>query len=753
MRALFLRQSGLARLACALVLCAPTASRAVEPIRDFPFWQEYHEPHPFASPKENDVRAVAIDRDGTVWAATAAGVRFLDGTRWKTPPGGNEAGLSFSLHARSEGGVWVGSWNGILRATRGGVAPAAASGAAIAAIGGNEKVLYAGGPDGTWRLESGEWKPTKVSWARSISAFAVAPGGGLWIATGLGLFRHAANDAEDQSTDFHRPADILSSMQYSLAWGPGGTLWIGSTGGIDVYDGTRRVRSFIGGVGGMPNRHARSMAFDADGRLWVATPLGVARLDGDAWRLRHSRRWLLSDDARCVVIDGEGTAWIATAAGVSAIKRKRMTLADKADHYLAILRARHIRPPGLLGPAVLKQPGELEGSWVTDTDNDGSFTGQYIFAEACRSAVTHAEDARRNAEESFGALELLQTVTSTPHFIARTIVPTGATPQNDRNRTYTPEEAAEHRLRDSRFKLVENRWLPSADGKWLWKRDTSSDEAVGHMFAYAAYFDLVADANGRKRAADLTRKLIGGIIDNGFELKDIDGKPTRWGVWSPERLLRDPDWRAQRDHNAVEILSFLNAADHITGEKRFRDAARLLIDKHGYAFNASRPKVSAISELTHIDEDLLSMSYPSLMAYEKDPRLLELYQAGMRQWHPYIAEEHSPLYDFLFNRFSGEQVALDGAGFVLRDWPLDLVEWVVDNTKREDVTLDPRYDWDGLLTVQNLPPSEHGNVQWDHSPRKAIRGNGPLEEGTGIGWLLGYWMGRYYGFIGPPEKK
>jgi hypothetical protein len=104
--------------------------------------------------------------------------------------------------------------------------------------------------------------------------------------------------------------------------------------------------------------------------------------------LRHSRRWLLSDDARDVVIGRDGTAWVATAEGVDAIRKKAMTLEEKAAYFLELLRARHIRPPGLVGPAVLEKPGDLSRSFIEDDDNDGEHTGMYCAMESRRYAVT-----------------------------------------------------------------------------------------------------------------------------------------------------------------------------------------------------------------------------------------------------------------------------------------------------------------------------------------------------------------------------
>ncbi len=217
-----------------------------------------------------------------------------------------------------------------------------------------------------------------------------------------------------------------------------------------------------------------------------------------------------------------------------------------------------------------------------DDDNDGSYTGIYMVMESLRYAVTKDPQAKINADKAFDALEMLQTITETKGFVARTIIPGDWKKMADPNRTYTEQQAVEHRVRDPRYKPIENRWRPSSDGKWLWKGDTSSDEITGHMFSYLFYYDLAADKGRRERIKTLVAKIMDYIIDNGYELLDIDGKNTRWGVWSPEKLHNDPDWRVEAPINAFEILSFLKTALHITGDKKYQKEYLKLINQHGY---------------------------------------------------------------------------------------------------------------------------------------------------------------------------
>jgi hypothetical protein len=323
----------------------------------------------------------------------------------------------------------------------------------------------------------------------------------------------------------------------------------------------------------------------------------------------------------------------------------------------------------------------------------------------------------------------------------------------DRNRTYTPQQVATERVSDPRFKRVENRWRKSGDGKWLWKGDTSSDEITGHYFAYALYYDLVADEAERRRVAEHVRRITDYIIEGGYVLRDIDGQPTLWGVWSPEKLWNDPNWQPERGCNSVEILSFLAVANHVTGDERYLRELQELFDEHRYRELIMQPKLSAPSEFTYIDDQLLALSYRGLLAYDRDPRRRAVYLESLKRWFEVIRRDHSPLYAFTYGAIMGGDFGAAACVDYLRDAPLDMIEWTVDNREREDVRLTRLPVIEDLQVDRLLPPSERGICKWDSNPYQAVRGNGGYAESSGVHWLLPYWMGRYYGIITAPSPR
>lgn len=726
---------------------------------DTPFEQRNSEAYPIAGEgidaSAADVRAVEVDATGAVWAATKAGVYVLRDGKWTRQPG-VPTGPTYDVYVDDGSSVWIGAWDGLYRVTPTGTEKIAAVDGLVAVVCATTDGMMAMGPDGAWRSGGGAWRRIEQKWSSNVRDAALDSQGDLWIATGMGLYRVTPTGVRR----YHQETELISAELKSLVIEPPGgrlwpgCLWIGSWGGIDVYENGARVARFTGKEG-LPSYDVRALAFAPDGALWVGTALGVARYDGTAWSLLRSRRWLPSDDVRDMAIGKDGTVWVATGAGVSAIKHKTMTLADKAAHYLDVCLKRHVRPPGLVEKCLFPDPNDTSKWFPRDDDNDGQYTSMYLAAESLRFAVTQDPAARANADHAYQALEFLQTVTGTNGFVARTVVPSDWSKMADANETISLSEAVERRVRDPRYKPVETRWRPSADGKWLWKGDTSSDEITGHFMGYLFYYDLAADEAAKERVRGHVRKVMDCIIEGGYVLRDLDGTHTRWGVWSPELLNGDPEWSVERPINSFEILSFLKTTYHITGDAKYRKEYLNLIEKHGYGENVRHPKAYGLSERSYIDDELLALAAPGLLLYEDDPQLRALYLEGYTWAYGTVSKDASPFFDFVFGLVGGKTWDRQAGLAFLRDAPLDLRQWKIDNSDREDIALVRRPMLEPLQTGRMLPPSERGVMRWDKNPWEAVSGDSCDEKGSlessGVFWLLPYWMGRYCGFIQAPK--
>ena len=254
----------------------------------------------------------------------------------------------------------------------------------------------------------------------------------------------------------------------------------------------------------------------------------------------------------------QGEVIVKTPAGFGRLRRVPTTLDQKMSLIDDTLQHYHLREPGLVGEINLNEPGKLDSGHVQHSnDNDGLWTSLYVAAEAFRYGATGDPQAKKNARRSLESLMFLERITGIPGFVARSVVPI----ENDR-RKYGGE------------------WHRSADEKWWWKGDTSSDEVDGHYFAYSIYYDTTADEAEKKEIAAYVERITDHILDHGLYYVGPPGKPTTWGVSAPEKLNHDLEWIGDRGLNSLEILSHLKVASRLVGKPRYAEVAKELIEKH-----------------------------------------------------------------------------------------------------------------------------------------------------------------------------
>jgi hypothetical protein len=480
-----------------------------------------------------------------------------------------------------------------------------------------------------------------------------------------------------------------------------------------------------------------------DGTLWIGSKSGLftRKPSEERWRLFHSRRWLLNDDVTDLSVNQDGAVSALTPSGISRLVPQSQTLAAKIDAIEAIIRQHHVRD-GLITSIVVNKPGDIQSGYVQpDNDNDGLWTSLYVAAETFRFGVTRQPVAKANAWQSLKALMFLEEVSGIPGFCARSFLPRSAP------------------------KPKGGEWYESKDGKWWWKADTSSDEVVGHYFAYAIYYDIAADAQEKEAIRKVVARITDHIVDHGYYYVGPPGKPTTWGVWAPEKLNRDFRRVGDRGLNSLEILDFLKVAQHITGNAKYEEAAKELIDKHGYAANTILEKTIWPPIVNHSDDELGFLSYYPLLWYERDTDLRRYYLASIERAWRIEKPEINPLFDFIYasalqastwkqpdKRPSQAIVAParydhDACVNWFKEVPSDLFEWTVQNSKREDLP-DHKVSRHRQPTSSFvLPIAERPLMRWNGDPYELDGGNGGRVRDDGTFILLPYWMGRYHRFL------
>lgn len=580
-----------------------------------------------------------------------------------------------------------------------------------------------------------------------------------------GLFENGARLLPKAGSRSWAPADVKGA-----AYDSRGRLWFCSPQGVGVREGANW--SLYSTEDGLPWDECTALAPAPDGSVWLGTTRGAIHFDGKTWEYRQGRRWLPDDYVKAVVVDAQGTAWFATAKGIGKIKQVPMTLAQKAKFFEDEIDLRHRRTEYEYVLEVhLAAPGDKSKWTQHDSDNDGLWTSMYGAGECYAYAATKDPKAKVRAKKAYEAMRFLWTVTQggTPPapkgYISRTVLPASAGDPNAKN--YTPEkDRVFQATRDRMWKIMNPRWPRSADGKWYWKADTSSDELDGHYFFYALYYDLVAkgDAAEEARVREHVDALTSHIIDHNFQLVDHDGKVTRWGDFSPESLNFDFRWADDRPLDSFSILSYLKTAEHVTGDKKYAAAAKLLIEKHGYAVNAMMNKHHmGQGGGNQSDDEMALMMLYNLLRYETDPRLREVYGVVLRRRWEVEEPELNPVFNYLAgaalkgltyqDSHRVEQLTLDGTWLeesadTLRRFPLDRVNWRVQNSHRKDLRLLPRGNGRGARKDGRVLPIDERYVNhWNHDPWRLDQGGNGQELASGASFLLPYYMGLYHGFV------
>ena len=524
---------------------------------------------------------------------------------------------------------------------------------------------------------------------------------------------------------------------------------------VVVGQGSEGVKGIVVDAGGTPRMqtvasfaadrvplwNARAAARASDGGFVVATDAGAYRVmergQGPEWRVYGQERWLPSEDVRALATDptvADGPVWFATAGGLATVTAKRVTLEEKLAPFVERVVQRHDRD-GAVADSHLTRKGDLASNVPWDSDNDGSWTSYWLLAECFRWKVTQAPDAKAHFDRSLEAMLRLRDVTGTKFFVARSVI------------------RKEGCLLDDCAQPDDGLWFTSPDGKWWVKDDTSNDEVVAHTFMMGHAYDLCADDAQKAAIADHVAGIVGGIMDHGWQLlRHDESRVTTYGQFDPAYVNGIAGIAADGGVRAAEILAGLTLAHHMTGEARFLDGKRALIEQHQYDVAVETLWDHPLHQGNDDGNEMGTEAYFTLLRYEPDPALRAQWASGWRKTWKGALERQQGAWWTLVDAVVGEPDAdLGVAARWLRLAPADMIRWDMHNAQRHDLVAAPSPSKDGSVRSDGriLPYDERRCDRWNTDQFRVDGGMGATVEMDGADVLAPYWMGRYYGLIAP----
>lgn len=704
-------------------IAASQVEQSKHPVRDDVFLQEIG--RKVSAPAS--LSAVAVF-EKSVFVGSARGLHRLEG---EGLVGVDAVQNPVNRLVAAKGALWVLTSQGLLRYSSNSWTKISAEPVADLCEHAGEVVVAKG--QGLWRLRGNELEPllnvqSPFPMTRIVShneTLYVHGPGRLTIFDGERIgARNVWNWSAEQVWDWGE----LPSRQTRDVLSLGGRLYVATDRGLGVLRGMALTE--LRGADGLCYEDTTCLAKGFGGDLWIGTTRGAIRFTGGQFHYFVGQRWL-PDDRVNAIAARERTVFTATDRGLGIIEYEPYTLLKKAAFYERHLEEWGQKRLGLVHKLEWDEP--LKQFVREAGDNDGGYSCDYLAAQAYRFAVTKDPEARREAVNTFQAIRWLEAMTGIPGFPARSV---WAKNETGHKAAHGSGEAAAE-------------WHDTKDGLFEWKGDTSSDEICAHFYAMAIFLELAAQGEEIQQAKTFLSRVAGHIMDHGWKLIDLDGKPTRWGNWDPDYFGRAGEGNAARGLNALEVLSFIKTAEALTGEPRFTRGYQELV-KLGYPDYTLRQKCTfPPGDVLQFLDHLSFLCYPNLLKYESDPKLRSVYRRSFERSWEIERIEQLPWFNFIYGALTGNDCEAQPAVAHLREWPLDLVIYSYQNSHRTDLHTPPGYvAYSGGHRA--ISPREREPMLWDNWTMKADGGAGGKDVVQPASWLLAYWMGRYHGFIEAP---
>jgi len=270
---------------------------------------------------------MAVDREGGVWVGSLEGIYRLAGSsfeRFATPDGFTNNYVR-DIFEDSEGSVWIGTDSGVNRfrdatITTWGIRKGLTEEFSRAVLEDRNGRIWVATSDGLFAITGGSVKRYGREHGLingAVLSLAEDGNGTLWIGTnGGGVHRLVGSRIESLSAKLA----IQVVPVRAILPAKNGTLWIGTSTGLVKASWKQDVPAKLMRLSdGLPSEQVSALHEDTAGRIWVGTRGGLGVMDAGSDTVSEKG---LDIDATVLAInsDREGRLWISTGAGLAVVQ-------------------------------------------------------------------------------------------------------------------------------------------------------------------------------------------------------------------------------------------------------------------------------------------------------------------------------------------------------------------------------------------------------------------------------------------------
>lgn len=318
------------------------------------------------------------DREGGLWLGTEQGLLRLQPQtiRYFNKQDGLPSENVYPLYEDRAGNVWAGIWQNSLVKYAGGrfttVLQAIETYFITTLFEDRQGRLWYGALGKLFYLENG--KPVlagaQVGFPQytEFSVIAQDKDDALWFGTSNGLSCYA----NGQATVFTKQDGLPDNYVIALLPTRDGKLWIGTRSGLGVWE-NGALRSFTE-KDGLGSNYIRSLYEDADGVVWIGSyDGGLTRLKDGRFTRYSTNEGLYSNGIFCILEDSQGWFWMNSNQGLHRVRRQELNdFAEGRTRFLTSIAYNKIEGNGGRQPAGIKtRDGKLwfpTGQGITVVD-------------------------------------------------------------------------------------------------------------------------------------------------------------------------------------------------------------------------------------------------------------------------------------------------------------------------------------------------------------------------------------------------